>query len=166
MVVDLLPVLNNEGAERSVEGLVELNHLKLSESGPEFLEPVSVKGSMVNIGGAITFTGTVSGSFRVLCARCAKELCEPFAFDFSEALSNDTEKVSDDDTVVAFSGTAIDITDIVISNILTNLSLRYLCSDDCKGLCPKCGADLNVSPCNCDSFEVDPRMSVLKNLLN
>ncbi|MBQ3225937.1 MAG: DUF177 domain-containing protein, partial [Clostridia bacterium] len=64
-----------------------------------------------------------------------------------------------------FEGHEIELDDIIESNILVNLSLKYLCSDDCKGLCPVCGADRNLTDCSCGQDEIDPRMAGLKNLL-
>lgn len=162
MVVDLLPVLKNEGAVLPIEGSCDLDHLRLSDAGPVFDQPVQVKAQLENVGGALELTGTVSGQFMVLCARCTKELTEPFCFEFFETLSNDADADAEEDGVIAFTGTTLDLTDIVVGNILVNLSLRYLCSDDCKGLCPVCGADRNVTDCHCDTQEVDPRLSVLK----
>lgn len=168
MVVDLLPILNTEGARMEVRGDVDLGGLRLTDGGPEFASPVQVDAAMTCIGDTIEFEGTVSGCFRVLCARCAKELTQAFSFPFSEALSNKPGQApdNDEDGVIAFAGTTVDITDIISSNILVNLSLKYLCSDDCKGLCPTCGADLNAGPCGCVTDELDPRLSVLKKWLD
>jgi uncharacterized protein len=59
----------------------------------------------------------------------------------------------------------IDITDDVRQSILLSIPLKLLCRDDCKGLCPACGADWNIEQCDCDRAPVDSRFEQLKNLL-
>ena len=105
----------------------------------------------------------VEGTFHTNCARCLKELELPLSFDFTETLTQNSEEIDDKDSVIVFSGTTVDLSEIVSSNILLNLSYKYLCSEDCRGLCPKCGADLNDGPCGCEDDEIDPRWEKLKN---
>ena len=58
----------------------------------------------------------------------------------------------------------LDITDIVRESILAELPQKVLCKDDCRGLCPKCGKNLNQGQCDCDLHEVDPRLAILAKL--
>ena len=101
----------------------------------------------------------------VLCARCAT----PFdtAFDFSGvvpvALSLESEDDEADD-VLAPDG-KLDEDEFCSTAAVLNLPLRYLCREDCKGLCPDCGTDLNVDTCSCANTKIDPRMAKLKELL-
>ena len=55
---------------------------------------------------------------------------------------------------------------MVADNFLMNVEGRYLCSEDCKGLCPQCGADLNVEECGCNNENIDPRWSTLIDIMN
>ena len=59
----------------------------------------------------------------------------------------------------------IDLDDILTTAVVLNMDSKLLCSEDCKGLCPKCGADLNLGPCDCKP-EMDPRLAVLQQFLN
>ena len=58
-----------------------------------------------------------------------------------------------------------DISESVFDTVLLSMDLRYLCKPDCKGLCSKCGADLNEEECGCARVEIDPRLSILNQLL-
>ena len=69
-----------------------------------------------------------------------------------------------DDYIVSKDG-FIDADDTLIEQILLELPLKHLCREDCKGLCPKCGADLNTTQCSCDTSDPDPRFDVLRKLL-
>lgn len=165
MMYDVSSVLKAEGESLSVGGKVGFSQDSLSGAGPFFHEDVCFTGTITNIGNVLEFKANVKGSFTALCARCAKELAKDFDIDFTEMLVNSTDDISDKDAVLLFEGHEVDLDDIIESNILVNLSLKYLCSEDCKGLCPVCGADRNVTDCTCGQDEIDPRMAGLKNLL-
>lgn len=165
MMYDVSSVLKTEGEVLPVCGAVCFSQSSLSGAGPVFHDDVRFTGTITNVGNVLELKGNVKGSFSVLCARCAKELERDFDIDFTEMLVNSTEDISDRDAVLVFEGHEVDLDDIIESNILVNLSLKYLCSEDCKGLCPICGADRNVTDCSCGKDEIDPRMAGLKNLL-
>ena len=60
----------------------------------------------------------------------------------------------------------LDLSDVLRQYLLTSEPLKILCRDDCQGLCPECGADLNMEKCNCTSTPVDPRWGTLADLLS
>lgn len=160
MICDVSTIVNTEGAEIAVCGKVEVN---------DFLYDVevvdaSIDGKVTCSGGVLVLEAKVSGQLKTVCARCLAELTLPLSFDFFETLVQEgTEEDKDVDSVIIFEGTEIDVGEIVANNILLNISSKYLCSDDCRGLCPKCGKNLNEETCDCDFFEIDPRWEKLKN---
>lgn len=164
MNCDVSSILKVRGAKISVDESIPA--FGENDSGePEFYN-VSVKGEITNIGDVLEFAAKAEGSFKTECARCLKPLDKTFSVEFTEMLKNVDEEIADRDAVVTFSGFVIDLTDIIRSNILVNLSTKYLCSEECKGICPVCGADLNESPCHCENDYIDPRMEGLKRLLD
>ena len=62
-------------------------------------------------------------------------------------------------------GTEIDLDEILVTNFVLDMETKFLCREDCKGLCPKCGKNLNLGPCGCGK-EIDPRFAVLEQLLD
>ena len=162
MICDLSSVLNNDGAILTITGNVDVGAVT-DGLGVSFENGVSVSGKIVCRSDVLELTAHVEGKLKTNCARCLKELTIPLSFDFSEILTQDSENISDKDSVVIFSGTTIDLSEIVSSNVLLNLSYKYLCSEDCRGICPKCGADLNKGACGCKDDEIDPRWEKLKN---
>ena len=60
---------------------------------------------------------------------------------------------------------AFDLGDLARTAFILDMDTKTLCSEDCKGLCPRCGADLNQGPCSCKKKDVDPRLAVLAKLL-
>lgn len=161
MICDLSTVLNNDGAELEISGIMPLEK---DACGADicFANGVSVNGRIVCRGDVLELGAHVEGAFEVGCARCLKPLKREISFDFEETLVQEGEEVTDKDSVIVFAGMELDLTEIVVSNILLNLSYKYLCSEDCKGLCPKCGADLNEGDCGCEQGEIDPRWEKLK----
>jgi len=67
-------------------------------------------------------------------------------------------------SVSVFDGEAIDVDEIVKEQIVLAVPTRMLCREDCKGICPECGADRNKGDCNCATNDIDPRWAALKDL--
>jgi uncharacterized protein len=65
---------------------------------------------------------------------------------------------------VFYSDDLIETDDLLREQLILNLPMKPLCSPDCKGFCPRCGADLNISGCGCETKETDSRFEVLKQL--
>ena len=77
----------------------------------------------------------------------------------------DVEEVVGEEGVV-LECTILDVGNIAKNNIVVELPIRFLCKEDCKGICSQCGADLNITECNCKHEQFDERFAVLKKLLD
>lgn len=133
------------------------------------LEPVAVNGSVINRAGYITLTAEASMSYRTHCARCLAEvedtvrfLCEKTVADEKGLLRLEN---TENDDYVQIKGGKLDLDAPICDEILLSFPMRILCSEDCKGLCAGCGADLNREACRCTKKEVDPRLAKLAALL-
>ena len=131
--------------------------------------PVAVMGSVVNRAGYITLTAEASLSYRTHCARCLADvedtvrfLCEKTVADEKGLLRLEN---TENDDYVQIKGGKLDLDAPICDEILLGFPMRILCSDDCKGLCAGCGADLNREACRCTKKEVDPRLAKLAALL-
>lgn len=80
------------------------------------------------------------------------------------AANAENELSPDDLNVDLLQGDKLDLTEIAREEILLALPQQFFCREDCKGLCEKCGADLNLKDCECGGEEIDPRWAALKNL--
>ena len=101
------------------------------------------------------------------CARCLRSVESTLELDFEKtaAVEGTLENEDNDDYIIIRDGT-IDIDEPLTQELLLGLPFRHLCSEECKGLCPKCGKDLNEGDCGCDRKSIDPRLEVLKQLLD
>ena len=72
----------------------------------------------------------------------------------------------DSDAYIQVDSGSLDLDELLRADILLELPTKYLCREDCKGLCAVCGKNLNDGPCNCNLHQIDPRLEVLKQLID
>ncbi|MEA4869592.1 MAG: DUF177 domain-containing protein [Christensenella sp.] len=113
-----------------------------------FSEPVSVSGTYVYDGKAFTVSGHAIAYVNTTCARCTKPFVERIGFSFSERFVKGEDEAGDDETY-PYSGDELLLDKAVLDNLFLELPIAGVCREDCKGLCPVCGADRNVTECNC-----------------
>jgi uncharacterized protein len=167
MKLDMLPILNGEKSKIDFDlNTVPAEEAVLSELFPdvEFHTPVSVKGNVKNMSGYMVLTVNSDLSFTSDCARCTKPVDSEINLSFErEIAGRDTSKENDD--YIFIEDKKLDIFEPLTEQILLEMPSRLLCSEDCKGLCPKCGQNLNEGSCSCDTKKTDPRLEILKTLL-
>ena len=164
MTVNVASILKVYGEKIDIDSAIDLQNADFLGEQYVFLKPVEVKGTISNNGQALELKATANGVMRVQCARCCKELDVDVEFPVEEVLAQDDGTVTELDDVVVFSGNDIDLDDIVLNNFLMNVQGKYLCKEDCKGLCLKCGKDLNEGDCSCEE-EIDPRWAGLAQIM-
>ncbi|HZX46152.1 MAG TPA: YceD family protein [Clostridia bacterium] len=127
----------------------------------DFESPVVVNGSIERDGELLYVTGEVRAEVVLQCSRCLGTVRHPLRTGFSQQYS----EAGPGEEVLPVKGDSIDLREPVVESILLELPVKVLCSEECKGLCPICGADRNVKECGCSFHESDPRMQQLKRLL-
>ena len=126
---------------------------------------VDVVVTVNGVNGQVTCEMEIVATFSVTCARCLKELELEFKSLTTKPVFLD-DGVCEEDAVYVNQAMCFDINDEVFTRICFEFPMAPLCKEDCKGLCPVCGCDLNTSSCSCDTKTVDPRLAVLKNLFD
>ena len=128
--------------------------------------PVHVDGMITERSGCLLLTLKASVSYTTECARCLKELRRSLTFDLSKnAAVSGSLQGDDNDDYVIIENSILDLCDPVEELLFLELPSRDHCSDDCLGLCPKCGKDLHEGDCGCPKKEIDPRLAILQKLL-
>lgn len=153
MIIDLNSLMDNEKV-KYFDDSVLLESIDFQGMQYEFLEPVSVKGKLAKVGSIFELSADVSGQIYTNCARCGNKIAKDISCEVFEEL----EKAD-------FVNNKIDISDCILQTIITNLPVRFLCKDDCKGLCPVCGKDLNFGDCGCEKETGNNQFAILKKLL-
>ncbi|QCX32236.1 DUF177 domain-containing protein [Caloramator sp. E03] len=123
------------------------------------LSPLKVVGNAYYDGGLVKVKGNISATVQAQCSRCLQNFDYDCNIDFDE---NFTKEHENEETYY-YNGSTIDLSNMVIDNIILSMPIKFLCSEDCKGLCPICGKNLNNGSCNCEKGEIDPRFAVLKD---
>lgn len=133
-------------------------------------EPVKAVGNIVNMSGYMKLTLEINMKYKTECARCLRPLDEIFILDFEKtvAIAGTLENEDTDEVITEYiiiSENKLNLVQVTEEQLLFEFPSKHLCSEDCRGLCQKCGHDLNESDCGCKSNEIDPRFEVLKSLL-
>ena len=132
----------------------------------KFLQPVSIAGTATNAGASILLQGLISSIIQRRCSRCLSEHRVKIETSFMEEYVEETSVGLLDDEryedAHRYKGYTLDIADEVLKSILVDLPMKALCSEDCRGICPRCGKDLNSGVCNCSEMALDPRLEQLR----
>ena len=166
MLVDLSSIIKVTGAKIALDDTVGVETAEFLGQTYSFNEPLKINGEIFNNGKSLTLKAGVTGKMHTECARCLKPIEVDVDFDIHELLGREEDGAHEDDDIILFDGYEIELDDIVTDHFLMNISGRYLCTEECKGLCPKCGHDLNEGDCGCDREYIDPRWQALADILN
>ena len=128
-------------------------------------EPVLVSGQVRNEAGVLLLSAEMKTTLHCVCDRCATPFLRDYTQKVSAVLVTELcHEENEDDWTFLLQGESADLDDIMNTAFVLNLDSKMLCSPDCKGLCPRCGKNLNEGPCGCKK-ELDPRLAVLGQLL-
>ncbi len=164
MMLGLSKIIETPGASVPFSTAVDLSDLCYGVSYP-VTEPVTAEGSVRNTAGVLVMTGSIRTTIHGTCDRCANDFDRDIDFPIDVVLVTElANEENEDEWVFPLEGDSADLDDIVRTVFVLNLDSKLLCSDDCKGLCHRCGKNLNDGPCNCQK-ELDPRFAALKQLL-
>ncbi|CDM66079.1 YceD family protein [Pyrinomonas methylaliphatogenes] len=133
------------------------------------IAPATVHGRIWRKGREVLLQGRLTARVAALCDRCLREfetLVETeidvsYVPEEDDATAEDLELSADEMAQSVFSGGEVDLDELVREQFLLALPMRRLCREECRGLCPRCGADLNLGDCQCEAAEIDPRWAAL-----
>ncbi len=137
----------------------------------ELVRPISGHVQLMRTQNGILVTGTVHTRAEMVCSRCL----EPAYYDLDIHIEEEYyptvevytgaalpwREFTDDEALLIDAQHILDITEVVRQDLIISLPMKPLCSENCKGLCPVCGANLNEGPHECEEEEIDPRWAAL-----
>ncbi len=163
MRLDLRDIIHVPDARKTFRFQLDLSGQDFYGSKP-IVRPVDIQGSVTNHAGALVLEGTARSVLELACDRCGK----PFSLEklvvLDSLVAQELEDEENDD-ILLLEGAELDLDEAAATAFILAMDTKNLCSDDCKGLCAKCGADLNLGPCGCGP-DVDPRLAALAQLLD
>ena len=143
-----------------LRGSVDFGELSYLGNTFSFRAPVTVEGQLQSIGGTLELSGRVYGEYTSFCDCCGAPVSGILEAEFEERLDDDLEGC--DDECFSLNGTTLDISGLVNTLVWSNLPMKLLCREDCKGLCSVCGCNRNETVCNCPTGFLDPRLAILR----
>ena len=164
MLLGLSKIIDCPGSSVDFSTSVDLSDLRFGTCCP-VREPVLASGTVRNTAGVLVMTGTVTTTIHGVCDRCASDFDREMEIPINVVLVTELSNEDDEDEwVFPLEGDSADLEDIVRTVFVLNMDSKLLCREDCKGLCCRCGKNLNDGPCDCQK-ELDPRFAALKQLL-
>ncbi len=164
MIIDLKHIFVNENSSYPLEYSLDLSDVSHSGAFP-LKKPVMLKGAVSNTSSLIRFEAEITFEFDALCDRCGKPTVKTYKVPVSKSLATSIE-AEDSDTILLVPDMKLDVDDFLYTEVVVNLPLKHLCSENCKGICYKCGKNLNEGKCDCKDDDIDPRLAALRDLLN
>lgn len=125
---------------------------------------ISVIGSFKKLDGIVTLQAECRYKYSAPCDRCASQVTKQYRVNIREKFTDKLEKEDNDDYILIPDMKAC-VDDIVVMSVLLSRPQKYLCKEDCKGLCSACGKNLNDGECECTAPKKDSRWDILSELL-
>jgi uncharacterized protein len=169
MIIDLAQM---EEPSRPFETSIPADELDLDNPTFRLTGEVRASGEIRKGSAQIDVNGSIIAPAEIDCARCLEPIARELTIDFAAsfvapenfAADKEREVSAEDLDVDVLESDQLDLNQLVREQIVLNFPEQVFCEPDCKGLCPKCGANRNLIDCNCDLDETDPRWEALKNL--
>ena len=162
MVIDVRPILHTPGKRLDFQFELDLSDLEFDGRKP-IVRPVAVEGEVRNTADLLELDLTAEAALDAVCDRCGKEFPLDKEVTYRCMLAEELQNEESDEIVLLEDG-KVDAGELARTAFILGMDSKTLCSEDCKGLCPRCGADLNCGPCSCKK-EPDPRLAALASLL-
>ena len=140
MILDLEPIFNNEGMVKEFSYELDLSEQELSGVKP-FSTPVRVSGSVGNHTGVVELSAKAEFVLDMNCDRCAKPIKLALTADVFHTLVTSLNDEANDELLL-INELRFDLDPLVTEDIFLELPSKFLCSEDCKGVCPKCGKEI------------------------
>ena len=163
MLIDVRPILHTPGERLDFAFELDLSDLDFDGRRP-VSRPVAVEGEVRNTADLLELSLTARTTLDAVCDRCGKAFAQDKEIGYRCMLAEELQNGESDEIVLLEDGKA-DAGDLARTAFILGMDSKTLCSEDCKGLCPRCGADLNLGPCSCGK-EPDPRLAALATLLD
>jgi uncharacterized protein len=152
----------------------ELDDEQLDLGDGRKVRPIKGNVRLTRTQNGVLADANVWGEIQIECGRCLTEVTQPLEFPFSEEYYQTVvvntgaalPKPEEPDVFLIDETHKLDLGEAMREYALLSVPMLPLCREDCKGLCPECGANLNDEECGCDTEQADERLAVLKQLLD
>ena len=167
MVLDISPLLRGEVNRINFDYMLTPETL----DGVTFDSDARVTGQITDNAGYMRLQLKAELAYHGECARCLAPVDGVFSLDFertvvTEGTLSDERLEELEDEYVVLDGHELSVDDTLCEELVLSFPQRLLCSEDCEGLCPKCGKPKREGDCGCPTKEIDPRLAVLAHFFD
>lgn len=134
-----------------------VNHYPVVEKQPVRLQITKIGEKRLLLEAEVSF------SFSVPCDRCLEPVVVPLSYIVSREVDFKKESAEEEQAYI-IDGYTLDVDALVCDELFVHMPMKVLCREDCKGICNRCGANLNHGDCGCDRTEPDPRMAAIRDI--
>ena len=169
MLMNLTDVFTSEGKVKKTSQTYDAGSVSYMGESYPVVDKSDVSLTFTNIGtGRILLEGEMSLTVDIPCDRCLQSVKVPIGVSFTHEIAAPNEEgvPSEEEEQCFMSGYELDTDTLINNEILINMPVKVLCKEECKGICPVCGQNLNEKECGCDTFVPDPRMAAIKDIFN
>ncbi|ABY94948.1 MULTISPECIES: YceD family protein [Thermoanaerobacter] len=160
MKIDLLKIKGQLGRSINIDYVEDIENIEFKGEEYKIVTPLHVKGTITAQKEGLLAELDITGSINAVCDRCLDEFIYNLDLKLREYVEESVDEEVDDSFYENF-----DLTTFVVHFVILSLPMKFLCKEDCKGLCPVCGTNLNHQTCSCKREDIDPRLTVLSKLL-
>lgn len=168
MLINLSELFTCEGKSKVFKGEIEFTEVDFSGEVYRILKADPVELTAVNTGSRkFTVDGHLTVTLEIPCARCLEPVAYTCELELGRELTTEQpeENAAESlDEEFYLNGYNLDVDQLVRNELILSLPMRVLCREDCKGICNRCGTNLNLRTCTCDTRSLDPRMSVIQDI--
>ena len=170
MQIHLSDVTDSEGKHIQLQPELELDKISFQMGDYPILEKTPVELEITNTGNKVLeLKGIGSVTVGIPCDRCLEQVAVQIPYEIEQKLDmkkSDTERVQDLDENDYLTGMDLDVDRLVYLEVLMSWPLKVLCREDCKGICSRCGKNLNKGSCGCAEEPKDPRMAAISDIFS
>ncbi|MGI6119579.1 MAG: YceD family protein [Desulfosporosinus sp.] len=165
MKVNVAQVRFRKGESVRFELLEETPSFEWETESLSFQAPIHVQLQVNNTDKAMLVQGNIQTELKATCARCLETYIYPISFSFQDEWVFRTQATEEQlETALLLDQDEVDITERIYEQIVLVLPMKFICSAECQGLCPICGANRNLTACHCVKDDINPWFAALSNL--
>lgn len=170
MKISLTKLFAQDGKSEQYKIPIESEKFSIGGEDYQVVEKHPVHLGLTHEGNrVITITGEAELTMDIPCARCLTSVNTPFHLEFDEQVDlnlSEEEREEKEEDSSFIDGDELSVDELVRNELIIQWPIRVLCKDDCKGICSRCGVNLNFQTCDCDTTGLDPRMAAIKDIFS
>lgn len=170
MKLDLWSFLEGSKDILEFQGQIKSMDLNLSNRDIEIIGPVEYSGIIFKVNSDKVIDLNIEFTYSERCSRCLELSTEKIETNlFGKLLEGKYDLEDEEDgyeEILYYENNVLSLDEYIREQVIVSLPIKTLCNENCKGLCPKCGVDLNKEKCDCVHEDIDPRLEKLKDFFS